>query len=180
MMNKAWAFRKRAALDPFQDFALVSHGFLFSHLLPFSGYLLHPRGGASAPPPGRGKVASCLTTFLPVPVILLRTLCWCGSHTYQDLVSDMQPSDTGQAWEDRLRRLRHPAGEGCCTTLLPAGIGVLAALKLGFACRVTSHRSQLLTSLGLISWRRGQLRTIRTRVKWLQRYPQPPWKGSFQ
>ena len=56
-MNKAWAFRKRAALDPSQDFtqeqlfvyssSFPSH-FLFFHLLPFSGCLLHPGGGDGA------------------------------------------------------------------------------------------------------------------------------------
>lgn len=57
MTNKAWAFRKRAALDPSQDFtqeqlfvyssSFPSH-FLFFHLLPFSGCLLHPGGGDGA------------------------------------------------------------------------------------------------------------------------------------
>ena len=62
-MNKAWAFRKRAALDPSQDFtqgqlfvyssSFPSH-FLFFHLLPFSGCLLHPGGGDGAGSRGGG------------------------------------------------------------------------------------------------------------------------------
>lgn len=92
-----------------------------------------PRAGQSGilsnhPPP-----SSCY--FIGDPLLVRQ------SHISGDLVSDMRPSDTGQAWEDRLRRLRHPAGEGCCTALLPAGIGVLAALKLGFACRITAVSS---------------------------------------
>ena len=70
MTNKAWAFRKRAALDPSQDFAqrqlfvysssFPSH-FLFSHLLPLSGCLLHPAGGEV----GGAGGGSCQTDPLP-------------------------------------------------------------------------------------------------------------------
>ena len=77
MTNKAWAFRKRAALDPSQDFAqrqlfvysssFPSH-FLFFHLLPLSGCLLHPAGGDGARRSGGGGGAgggSCQTDPLP-------------------------------------------------------------------------------------------------------------------
>lgn len=78
MTNKAWAFRKRAALDPSQDFAqgqlfvysssFPSH-FLFFHLLPFSGCLLHPAGGDGARRSrgwgGSGGDGSCQTDPLP-------------------------------------------------------------------------------------------------------------------
>ena len=88
MTNKAWAFRKRAALDPSQDFAqrqlfvysssFPSH-FLFSHLLPLSGCLLHPAGGEV----GGREVAPVKPTPFPIAVTLVGTLPGRLSHTHQ-------------------------------------------------------------------------------------------------
>ena len=95
MTNKAWAFRKRAALDPSQDFAqrqlfvysssFPSH-FLFFHLLPLSGCLLHPAGGDGARRSGGGggrEVVPVKPTPFPIAVTLVGTLPGRLSHTHQ-------------------------------------------------------------------------------------------------
>lgn len=74
MTSKAWAFRKRAVLDPSQDFAQgqlfvysssFPSRFLFFHLLPFSGCLLHPAGGARRSGEVGAGGGSCQTDPLP-------------------------------------------------------------------------------------------------------------------
>lgn len=108
-MNKAWAFRKRAALDPSQDFtqgqlfvyssSFPSH-FLFFHLLPFSGCLLHPGGGDGARSRGGGgggggrRMVPVKPTPFPIAVTLVGTLCQGDCHTH------IRGSDAGAAWED--------------------------------------------------------------------------------
>ena len=153
MTNKAWAFRKRAALDPSQDFAqrqlfvysssFPSH-FLFFHLLPLSGCLLHPAGG---------EVGGGRWLLSNRPPSQSRLLWWVLCQG--DCLTHIRGSEAGAAWEDGLRNPRHPAPGECWAPLLPAGGSAWAASKQGFACRVGQ---QLLTSLGLRSGRRGPLK----------------------
>lgn len=98
---------------------------------------------------GVGEMVPVKPTPFPIAVTLVGTLC------QGDCLTHIRGSEAGAAWEDGLRNPRHPAPEECWAPLLPAGGGARAASKQGFACRVGQ---QLLTSLGLRSWRRGPLK----------------------
>ena len=111
-----------------------------------------PRGRGWGEKPGVGRageggMAPVKPTPFPIAVTLVGSLCQGDCHTH------IRGSDAGAAWEDGLRNPRHPAPEECWAPLLPAG--TRAATKQGFACRVGQ---QLLTSLGLRSWRRRPLK----------------------
>lgn len=121
--------------------------FLFFHLLPFSGCLLHPWGGDGAKSRGgeggrKGMVPVKLTPF-PIAVTLVGSLCQGDCHTH------IRGSDAGAAWEDGLRDTSSSPG-GVLGSSPPAEHR--AATKQALPAALDQ---QLLTSLGLRSWSAG-------------------------
>ena len=104
----------------------------------------------ASPGGGDGARRSSLTAHLPIPVILLGTLCQGGCHTHQGQGSDAGAGVGGRTAEPTSSS---PGGVLCCSPA--SGWRCLGCRQAGLCLPC---RQQLLTSLGLLTWRSRPLK----------------------